>query len=46
MDRDIVGFTLIEVQEIDKIGMESIIHKATSTVGDTLVYIPIDIDGD
>ncbi|KAH8879208.1 arginase family protein [Thozetella sp. PMI_491] len=44
IDRDIVGFTLIEAQEIDEIGMEAIIKKVRTAVGDTPVYLSIDID--
>jgi agmatinase len=45
IDRDVVGFTLIEAQEIDEIGMSGIIDKVRSAVGDTPVYLSIDIDG-
>lgn len=44
IDKD-VGFTLIEAQEIDEIGMDGIINKVRTTVGDTPTYLSIDIDG-
>ena len=40
-----VGFTIIEAHEIDEIGMNAIIAKVRKTVGDTPVYLSIDIDG-
>lgn len=44
IDQD-VGFTLIEAQEIDEIGMDGVISKVRATVGDTPTYLSIDIDG-
>ncbi|KAK4939528.1 hypothetical protein LTR10_020237 [Elasticomyces elasticus] len=45
IDRDVVGFTLIEAQEIDDPeGMDGIIRRVRKTVGDTPVYLSIDID--
>lgn len=46
IDRDVVGFTLIEAQEIDEIGVNGIVEKVRKTVGDTPVYLSIDIDGE
>jgi agmatinase len=40
-----VGFTIIEAHEIDDIGVEGIVKKVRKTVGDTPVYLLIDIDG-
>lgn len=40
-----VGFTIIEAQEIDEIGMSGIIDKVRKTVKDTPTYLSIDIDG-
>lgn len=45
IDRDVVGFTLIEAHEIDEIGMDGIIAKVRKAVGNTAVYLSIDIDG-
>lgn len=45
IDRDVVGFTIIEAHEIDDIGMNGIIEKVRKAVGDTPVYLSIDIDG-
>ncbi|KAI8310460.1 putative agmatinase 2 [Colletotrichum sp. SAR11_59] len=44
IDRDVVGFTIIEAYEIDDIGMNGIIEKVKKAVGDTPVYLSIDID--
>ncbi|KAJ3962727.1 hypothetical protein N0V92_000519 [Colletotrichum tropicale] len=44
IDRDVVGFTIIEAHEIDDIGMNGIIDKVKKAVGDTPVYLSIDID--
>ncbi|KAI8235331.1 putative agmatinase 2 [Colletotrichum sp. SAR 10_99] len=44
IDRDVVGFTIIEAHEIDDIGMNGIIEKVKKAVGDTPVYLSIDID--
>ncbi|KIX03940.1 agmatinase [Rhinocladiella mackenziei CBS 650.93] len=46
VDRDVVGFTLIEAHEIDEpdIGIHGIIERVTNTVKDTPVYLSIDID--
>lgn len=44
IDRDVVGFTIIEAQEIDDIGMDAIITKVRNAVGETPVYLSIDID--
>ncbi|CAG9956448.1 unnamed protein product [Clonostachys rosea f. rosea IK726] len=44
IDRDVVGFTLIEAQEIDEIGMGGIISKVRKAVGSTPTYLSIDID--
>ncbi|KAI8261395.1 putative agmatinase 2 [Colletotrichum sp. SAR 10_98] len=44
IDRDVVGFTIIEAHEIDDIGMNDIIEKVKKAVGDTPVYLSIDID--
>ncbi|KAF9878180.1 arginase family protein [Colletotrichum karsti] len=44
IDRDVVGFTIIEAHEIDDIGMNAIVDKVLKTVGDTPVYLSIDID--
>lgn len=47
IDRDVVGFTLIEAHEIDEPGMggmPGIIDRVRKTVGDTPVYLSIDID--
>lgn len=41
-----VGFTIIEAQEIDEIGMSGIIEKVWNTVKDTLTYLSIEIDGE
>lgn len=40
-----MGFTLIEAHEIDDIGVEGIVAKVRKAVGDTPVYLSIDIDG-
>ena len=45
IDRDVVGFTLIEAHEIDDIGVQGIIAKTLSAVGNTPTYLSIDIDG-
>ena len=45
IDRN-VGFTIIEAQEIDDIGMSGIVEKVRSVVGDTPTYLSIDIDGE
>lgn len=45
IDRDVVGFTLIEAHEIDSIGMQGIVEKVLQAVGDTPTYLSIDIDG-
>ncbi|KEF54462.1 agmatinase [Exophiala aquamarina CBS 119918] len=44
IDRDDVGFTLIEAHEIDDIGVAGIVEKVRSVVGGTPVYLSIDID--
>ncbi|KAI8286034.1 putative agmatinase 2 [Colletotrichum sp. SAR11_57] len=44
IDKDVVGFTIIEAHEIDDIGMNGIIEKVKKAVGDTPVYLSIDID--
>ncbi|CAK7245825.1 MAG: hypothetical protein STHCBS139747_007425 [Sporothrix thermara] len=44
IDRDVVGFTLIEAHEIDDIGVQGIIAKTLSAVGNTPTYLSIDID--
>jgi agmatinase len=51
IDRDVVGFTLIEAHEIDDLatnttqaGMHGIIQRVRDVVGDTPVYLSIDID--
>ncbi|KAI0314699.1 agmatinase [Amylostereum chailletii] len=41
---DDAGFQRIEAREIDTIGTEGIIKKIKETVGDTPVYLSIDID--
>ncbi|KAJ9268170.1 hypothetical protein DTO212C5_5712 [Paecilomyces variotii] len=43
IDQD-VGFTFIEAQEIDDIGVKGIVNKVRTTVGDTPTYLSIDID--
>ncbi|KAK1457741.1 agmatinase [Colletotrichum melonis] len=45
IDRDVVGFTIIEAHEIDDIGMSGIVKKVRDAVGNTPVYLSIDIDG-
>lgn len=45
IDRDEVGFHLIEAHEIDDIGVFGIVDKVKQTVGDTPTYLSIDIDG-
>ena len=40
-----MGFTIIEAQEIDEIGMSGIIDMVRKTVKDTPTYLSIDIDG-
>lgn len=40
-----MGFTIIEAHEIDDIGVDGIIAKVRKAVGDTPVYLSIDIDG-
>lgn len=47
IDRDVVGFELIEAHEIDEPGMggmPGIIDRVRKAVGDTPVYLSIDID--
>jgi agmatinase len=45
IDREVVGFELIEVHEIDEAGgMDAIIQKVRKVVGDTPTYLSIDID--
>ncbi|KAL1310508.1 hypothetical protein AAFC00_000793 [Neodothiora populina] len=45
IDRDVVGFTIIEAQEIDDVGgMDAIIKRVRDTVGNTPAYLSIDID--
>ncbi|KAK5379217.1 hypothetical protein LTR20_009877 [Exophiala xenobiotica] len=46
IDRDVVGFTLIEAHEIDDEpgGMDKIVQRVRKVVGDTPVYLSIDID--
>ena len=44
IDRDAVGFELIEAHEIDDIGISGIIEKVRRVVKDTPVYLSIDID--
>lgn len=38
------GFVLSEAREIDDIGTKGIIEKIRKTVGDSLVYLSLDID--
>jgi agmatinase len=45
IDRDVVGFHIIEAHEIDDIGMAGILKKTRGVVGDTPTYLSIDIDG-
>lgn len=45
IDKDVVGFHLIEAHEIDEPeGMNGIISRVRSVVGDTPTYLSIDID--
>ncbi|RVX70470.1 hypothetical protein B0A52_05969 [Exophiala mesophila] len=44
VDRDVVGFTLIEAHEIDDVGVSGIVDRVRRAVGDTPVYLSIDID--
>ncbi|KAL2428457.1 Guanidinobutyrase [Exophiala dermatitidis] len=47
VDRDVVGFELIEAHEIDELdtgGMSGIVERVRKVVGDTPVYLSIDID--
>jgi agmatinase len=45
IDRDIVGFTLIEAHEVDEVGgMDAIIERVRKVIGDTPTYLSIDID--
>lgn len=46
IDKDFVGFELIEAHEIDDIGVKGIVEKMRRTVGDTPTYLSIDIDGE
>lgn len=41
-----MGFTIIEAHEIDDIGMPAIVKKVRDVVGNTPVYLSIDIDGE
>ena len=45
VDREVVGFELIEAHEIDEIGVGGIVEKVKRVVGDSWVYLSIDIDG-
>jgi len=44
IDRDVVGFELIEAHEIDDIGIQGIINKIRKAVKNTPTYLSIDID--
>ncbi|KAL1887909.1 hypothetical protein Sste5346_009913 [Sporothrix stenoceras] len=44
IDRDVVGFTIIEAHEIDDIGIEGVVRKTLDAVKDTPTYLSIDID--
>lgn len=45
VDRDVAGFELIEAQEVDeKEGMDGIVRRVRRVVGETPVYLSIDID--
>ena len=48
IDRDVVGFEIIEAQEIDEVGgMAAIVERVRKVVGlDRPVYLSIDIDGE
>jgi agmatinase len=46
IDKDVVGFEMIEAHEIDDIGMKGIVEKVRKTVGNTPTYLSIDIDGE
>lgn len=39
-----VGFKFIEAHEIDNLGVQGVINRVKATVGDTPVYLSIDID--
>jgi agmatinase len=45
IDKEVVGFELIEAHEIDDIGVKGIVERVRKTVGDTPTYLSIDIDG-
>ena len=45
IDREVVGFTIIEAHEIDDIGVTGIVKKTREVVGDRPTYLSIDIDG-
>jgi agmatinase len=45
IDKEVVGFEMIEAHEIDDIGMSGIVERVRKTVGDTPTYLSIDIDG-
>lgn len=44
IDRDVVGFEMIEAHEIDDIGVKGIVEKVKRVVGDRPAYLSIDID--
>lgn len=45
IDRDVVGFELIEAHEVDEVGgMDAIVERVRRVVGDTPTYLSIDID--
>jgi agmatinase len=46
IDKDVVGFELIEAHEIDDMGMKGIVEKVRKVVGNTPTYLSIDIDGE
>jgi len=46
IDKEVVGFELIEAHEIDDIGVKGIVERVRKTVGDTPTYLSIDIDGE
>ncbi|KKY25560.1 putative arginase family protein [Phaeomoniella chlamydospora] len=44
IDREVVGFELIEAHEIDDIGVSGIVDKVKKVVGNNPTYLSIDID--
>jgi agmatinase len=46
IDKDVVGFELIEAHEIDDMGMKGIVERVRKVVGNTPTYLSIDIDGE